>query len=671
MPVNPVPGDGEFVLYPNIPPALLAGSYRLRAEQALGSDDHSAASALPVDRLDVHLDVRSPRLVLPPDQVLSTFPPAESEGAYGSRLPQVVIKRRTLPWERLVAPSTPTTTPWLALVVVAEGEATLVPNVPADDTVTPGVVLPGAIDADVGNCLEIRQSVVHSIFPTKKDVPLLAHARHVDINDTELMLGDDDGFLAVVVANRLPLSGRDASGNEIPVKYTACLVNLEQQWDRLLPTAPTPKMNTTLFGIDQLLTLSTAAMDKHVMGGETRLTTTDLTRKQAGATEVRYIADVQYDVGDAGQQRSGVGFSKPVQKKTTKRGEVSGVLATEFVNLGLQATLFDPLLRFPVLLHWRFSSTGNVTFEALMKGLDSGLLGTTAKTPPPSDAGRLPLELVDTGHVGLTQRTRRGDTVRAWYRGPFVPHPADDRASARLPLAHAADQLRIVIPDGREDLSLASAFEIGRLLALANPNMVAALLRWRQLHYATVRRTAIWQANAVFLGALDGFAMTERVSADKVGELSRAMTRAVSKRPADLLGDPRALVDPGRTLPFEGDPNTMMANAFGLPTFRGAPDTILATLQQEPVRVVPVTEKITRVPGAAFEELDRAVLERSLDLRVDRIATDALVRLGAAAPKGTAKKTASRGRAKAAAPRDALDEVIERLSRTSRKEPKA
>ena len=117
------------------------------------------------------------------------------------------------------------------------------------------------------------------------------------------------------------------------------------------------------------------------------------------------------------------------------------------------------------------------------------------------DAGRLPLELVDTGHVGLAQRTRRGDSVRAWYRGPFVPHPTDDAPAQRLPLAHAADQLRIVIPDGREDLSLASAFEIGRLLALANPNMVAALLRWRQLHYATVRRTTIWKANAALLGA--------------------------------------------------------------------------------------------------------------------------------------------------------------------------
>ena len=66
-------------------------------------------------------------------------------------------------------------------------------------------------------------------------MPLLAHAREVDINDTELMMGDDDGFLAVVIANRLPLPGQDAEGEEVPVKYLACLVNLEGQFDQLLP----------------------------------------------------------------------------------------------------------------------------------------------------------------------------------------------------------------------------------------------------------------------------------------------------------------------------------------------------------------------------------------------------------------------------------------------------
>ena len=65
-----------------------------------------------------------------------------------------------------------------------------------------------------------------------------------------------------------------------------------------------------------------------------------------------------------------------------------------------------------------------------MREADSGLLGTRAPAPGGPD-GRPPLEVVETGHVGLDQRTRRGDLVRAWYRGPLLPHPADlDRAAA-------------------------------------------------------------------------------------------------------------------------------------------------------------------------------------------------------------------------------------------------
>ena len=62
-------------------------------------------------------------------------------------------------------------------------------------------------------------------------------------------------------------------------------------------------------------------------------------------------------------------------------------------------------------------------------------------------------------------------TAPAWFRGPL--HAAPDRTRSRTtPLAHHSDQLRGVIPDGREDLGYAAAFEIGRLLALSQPSLV-------------------------------------------------------------------------------------------------------------------------------------------------------------------------------------------------------
>ena len=141
-----------------------------------------------------------------------------------------------------------------------------------------------------------------------------------------------------------------------------------------------------------------------------------------------------------------------------------------------------------------------------MKGLDVGLLGTLVGDLPPKTQAQLDREKLSyaaarAGAAGARARrdrprrpraTRPGAATRssAWFRGPASPHPTvreqpDD--DGRLPLAHTSDQLRLVVPDGREDVSLAAAFEIGRLLALSQPAVVNALLRWRQEQFGAER----------------------------------------------------------------------------------------------------------------------------------------------------------------------------------------
>jgi hypothetical protein len=107
-----VVAEGTFQLYPRYDPPLKAGLYRFLSDQVITASGVdftlSAADTPDVEQLQTHVRVRSPQYALPPDQVLSTFPPANHEGSFGARLPQVVIKRRTLPWERAVdtSPST-------------------------------------------------------------------------------------------------------------------------------------------------------------------------------------------------------------------------------------------------------------------------------------------------------------------------------------------------------------------------------------------------------------------------------------------------------------------------------------------------------------------------------------------------------------------------------------
>ena len=87
-----VPTRGQFTLHARAVPPLKAGDYNLTGMQTLAGGD--------VAPYDGHLRVTSPRYAMPPDQILSTFPPANAEGSFEHRLPQIVLKRRTLPWDR-------------------------------------------------------------------------------------------------------------------------------------------------------------------------------------------------------------------------------------------------------------------------------------------------------------------------------------------------------------------------------------------------------------------------------------------------------------------------------------------------------------------------------------------------------------------------------------------
>ena len=656
---------GTFVLYPNITPPLTAGDYRFDTEQtlatasgpggALDSDD------LPVSSLATHVRVRSPRYQLPPDQVLSTFPPANSEGAYAMRLPQIVLRRRTLPWERTLVDGR-RDLPWLALVLVAEGEADLTLNAPVAECVSADRPLLGVADTERGNYLSIAKSKIDQIFPTRVDVALLAHARAVDIGDTELMMGDDDGFLAVVISNRLPLPAKGDDGRELPVRYLACLVNLEGQFDRLLAMAPVPQRFAVYPDLLATTTLSAARSDQLAMrlGLQSDLdlvAVADLgvhadapaPRYRIGATRREQVGPVTVSAAEAGTSSA------------ASWGAVSGVSSSDVYvqmahgfNHQIRPVFADPVYRFPVLLHWSFTSIGSKDFEHLMTHVDSGLLGTVtppgADEPPPS--GRPPFELVETGHVGLPQRTRVGDSVRCWYRGPLLAHPTD-AAAERLALAHSADQLRIVVPDGREDLSLASAFEIGRLLALSRPSATAALLRWRQGAYQVSRTRTTWSVldQAVFGGLLAQLDPT-LVAVDSL--LAKQFVGAMVKNPERVLGPPSLLVRAGRRVLGLGDPATVLAAGFGLPAdvLTGEFASILSALTKVPVAAGASDPAVVarEVTGQLDAHLARLVVDT---LGAQVLVEEPVIRGGpvriASAPKGTRRKS------------DALDRLLGEL----------
>jgi hypothetical protein len=637
------PRRGHFVLHSNVLPPVTAGKYQLVSDQT--------GTPFDVEPERTHVTVTSPRYTMPPEQILSTFPPANGEGAFGDRLPQIVLKRRTLPWERNPAgAATVSPTPWLALVVVAEGEAELSTPTPVEQCVTPGTTLLDPADRDVpeGYYLAVTDTVLRKIFPTQEDLQLLVHVREVDVQDTELAAGDDDGWAAVVLANRLPVY--DAAADK-PVRYLACLVNLEGQLAALPPPVQpidffeyalaqdwsvlaTRETHADHFvaGGGRRTPLGRAALDGHrglpSIGAELKGSAAEATAQteaawRKGPTEAIAEAALQPEAGRIVRDTMGIGFRFPIELFAQER-----------------------VFRFPVLAYWSFTTSEGATFETLMQDLDVGLVGTVP--PPEPDAPPEPEgpELVETGHIGLEHQTRRGDAASAWYRGPLVPHPTDRDGpgeDGRLPVAHSADQLRRVLPDAREDLSHAAAYEIGRLLALSQLSIVSALLRFRQEQFGRGRIKHLIES--IIPGAL-------LPPGDHLYDLGRLVETGlldkVAASPTRVVGPPRPVADPGRPLGFDGGLDAVVAEGLGLDlgAIREAAKTVgvAAALAATDVPLVEFDEDALR-EGPELE-----AMASTLHAEVARLAN-----LAEPLPP-------PRARAPREAPRDALDELIDRVS---------
>ena len=664
-----LPPPGTFRLYAFAEPPLPAGSYILTGD----------VSGLPgpVEQLPTSLEIVSPRYALPPDQILGTFPPAGARGAFTSRLPQIVLKRRTLPWERssdLAPGGTPT--PWLALVLLAEGEGELHADAPVEQCVTPGVALGPDRDVPKSSYVEVPKRVVDAVFPTREDLSMLAHVREVDMRDTELAMGDDDGWMAVVLCNRLPQPN---------TRYLACLINLEGQYDEL-PTVPDVDLKleynrfaatVDLRAIASEALGSGASVDTALMGlGGTSVSGAAAPGLAAAAAQapsststrgpsIRSASGAKAPTGagwaaTAGATAEGIAASAGATRAADKSTLQSAKLALADGFSFPAGLLLERTLRFPVLAYWSFTCEERGDFQYLAEHITARLLGYvpepgTVETPdgdplpagdPPPPAARpepssnRPLPLVaETGHVALETVTRRGDPAEAWFRGPLAPTPVE-RAETRPdgadrpPLAHHADQLRRVVPDGREDLGYAAAFEIGRLLALSQPGIVAALGRWRQEAFGSARaRSATADAISTAPPNVRDLAnQADPLTSDSpdrllAGGAGRRATRALFQ----VLGENPAAIATSRPLADPGDPGDDLRRATGerrdtVLTVGLGIDQSLANVDTKdaPTVAAALASTPATVIGQRDISADVAALRAALEAEAGRVADAAL-----------------------------------------------
>lgn len=680
---------GKFFLYDSIVPALDAGAYTLTTSIDLNAEVDQERQSTPIAENPTHFNITAPRFKLPPDQALMVFPPANSEGAYDATLPQIVLKRRTLPWDRKAEPDgkvikeqiVQETTPWLALVVIAEGEGEIVHDRPWAECVTPGVTLTGASDSVTASFLKVPKSTVEKVFPTIDDLVLLTHVREVNIDDTELALGDDDGFLSVVIANRLPQYDTQACRSK---SYMACLVNLEKQLDALPGRSP-PR---NFFEVADIYISDAIAAYAGAVGSGAAVPVSatfeprmlDPSDNAAMSDAVRRGEVVFHEgrlIDRIGTTGDGVNILGRLDPEEFLAGDFRGLEADNAVarpTYRIAGTFggFDfpietivaveDIYRFPVLTSWRFTCTGRGSFAQLMNDLNVGLLGTKAEggyqrqlppcTQPATGVGpdgnpvtQLPLEIAETGHVGLAHVGRTGTAAQAWYRGPFSPHqllrnPLADEAPFPV-LAYISDHLRMMTPEGREDVSLAVAFETGRLLAMSQPSFVAAMMRWRDEQFGAARARA--NQRAVFsdkLQLLDRFVGSAEIakilSALERGlidrELEGLMIGGLEQFRSGAICDPRVIVDPALpVMALQDDFAAILSNGLGIDravveriaTAPGDMQTLFS-LQSATVGVV-ASDEINlgaATEGVLFDTLDAGVF-RLAEVAIGRAPVDA------------------------------------------------
>ncbi len=573
----PDPKIGEMILYDYIRPSLLAGRYRMRVQ----TDVTVTTTATPLPGTDFHFDVEGPRFSLAPSEVAGVFPPRNGHGSFDSALPHVALGRRTLPWERalgddytVAAGQTPY--PFLALVLLEQDECEILHDQSLTD------VVPNAVFSRLGSPAGIRcdaveadEQLLREILPMPEELQLLTHVRQVNVDDRELAAGDSDGYFAVVMSNRVPRAGGS---------YVACLVSVEERSD-LLPTSdPDGGFHGGIFG-DVLVAqiAESSELAPSALGTSVTAPQADAMRLVAApATAARFVTGA---------------VTSQVAAGSSKELQVAKLLERQ--RLGLGAVVLHPKARLVLLHSWTFVCEGDGTFRQLMQGLDVGMVGDA---DPASK-----LAVTDTGHVTMDVTDRLGAPEQSWYRGPLVSQPL---TRDTLGPYHSADQARRVVAEtGAENISYASAFEVGRLLAAADARLAQELMRWRR---GAFRASSRQESVVALQDAMHLTAITDprepvalRYTVDVLDKITAGIVA-----PVDPFGIERVLGSPLLQL-------DVIAKAFGL----GSVADARVLLGEDPGLAAPVTvRKPDRVLGTVDDVLgDEVGLAALADLRAAAI----------------------------------------------------
>lgn len=481
MPEDNVPDLGTYILYDRVVGPLSPGKYKLKIEQNVSVDANYGTESYSADSERV-FTISGPRWSVDLPDIHSVYPPKnDADAPTESYVPFITLGRKTLPWERSIFNSNTQTAnnihsyPWIALLVFTEEELTDSNGVLGihngekklkinSDKIIDGVTYSGIfannastmtkLGIDDGNhddlevdALRVDSAILKSVAPTVDELRLLSHVRRVNPSDKENCGNDDDGWFSVVMSNRVLSKSK---------KYHACLVSLEGRFDeQLLPdnvplNYATSNSGTSTINKGMSTLLSTllavpnfslfgnkSSGNKGVKGGKGGSSTTKVEEKLVLLHHWSFSTS-EVD-GDFQSRMEGL-------RVRVNSDKLNGVSRGDLISLGDVA---DDA----------FGAQTKDNVEPLLLGTDS--------VPGMTSNSYLRTEMV--GADGITDEVL--------YRGPFTAVP-ENHHPKEFPYAVSDEALAIVEELGIWDISHASAFELGRLMALQDTVLTGAVHQW-------------------------------------------------------------------------------------------------------------------------------------------------------------------------------------------------
>ena len=428
-------GTIEFITYHQ--PALLNGEYLLEVKQQVQIDNkyvwnNDADPWKAAPGVQLNFAINGPRFSIDPDLIQSQFPPPKSIGEYYNVLPHIILNRTTLPWERTIDNSPPSTTDkpraWMALLLfdaTVDKGVPVVSNITVQDllnvyggSATPAgqpefvKVLPRDPNAEVGpgelrlevgqhpndrlTVIDVPKQLLLEILASEDEVTFLSHVRAGQDSAGH----SDEAEYPVILCNRLPAAGTGGSGD----------------------TPPTGSQSTV-----------------HLVSLEAR---------------------------------------KPLLDELQKKPQDNN------------------LVRFVSLATWSFSTLQrNKTFTSWLKEAwcpdaqgDNCAAGVVHTLRMPTSSDKNAEGFLAQGYVPIKHQTRQGNHLVSWYRSPLLPGQSP-AADITLPVRTSDVLVRYLSDVGMFDTTYAAAWELGRMLTLRSKKVSVSLFNWKRAYAQQAHQT--------------------------------------------------------------------------------------------------------------------------------------------------------------------------------------